>query len=51
MQEVSVARALILARGGSVWRDVETVELGGLGEVQLFSLKTPDGAIVQFFAE
>ena len=51
VQEVSVARALILARGGTLWRDVETVELGGLGEVQLFSLKTPDGAIVQFFAE
>ena len=51
VQEVSVARALILARGGTLWRDVETVDLGGLGEVQLFSLKTPDGAIVQFFAE
>ena len=51
VQEVSVARALILARGGTLWRDVGTVELGGLGEVQLFSLKTPDGAIVQFFAE
>jgi len=51
VQDVAAARALILARGGALWRDVRTVELGGLGEVQLFSLKTPDGAIVQFFAE
>lgn len=49
--DVSVARALILARGGTLWRDIETVELGGLGQLQLFSVKTPDGAIVQFFAE
>ena len=51
VQDVSAARGLIMARGGALWRDVARVDIGDLGQVQLFSVKTPDGAIVQFFAE
>ena len=44
-------QALIEARGGSLWRDTSTVQLGEIGEVELFSVKTPDGSIMQFFEE
>ena len=44
------AKSLITERGGSVWRDVTRVSLGEIGDVDLFSVKTPDGSIVQFFA-
>lgn len=44
------AKSLILERGGSVWRDVSRVTVGGMGDVDLFSVKTPDGSIMQFFS-
>ncbi len=44
------AKSLILERGGSVWRDVSPVNVGGMGNVDLFSVKTPDGSIMQFFS-
>jgi len=49
--DIDAAKALIEARGGSLWRDTATVELGEIGEVELFSVKTPDGSIMQFFEE
>ena len=49
VDDIDAAKALIQARGGSLWRDTSTVELGELGEVELFSVKTPDGSIMQFF--
>ena len=49
--DIDAAEALIEARGGSLWRDTSTVELGEIGEVELFSVKTPDGSIMQFFEE
>ena len=51
VDDIDAAKALIEARGGSLWRDTSTVELGEIGEVELFSLKTPDGSIMQFFEE
>ena len=51
VHDALAAKEYILARGGALWRDIATVELGGIGAVQLFSVKTPDGAIVQFFEE
>ena len=44
------AKSLILERGGSVWRDVSPVTVGSMGDVDLFSVKTPDGSIMQFFS-
>jgi hypothetical protein len=41
----------VLARGGAITRDIATASLGGVGTVELFSLKTPDGAIMQFFSD
>ena len=49
VDDIDAAKALIEARGGSLWRDTSTVELGNIGEVELFSVKTPDGSIMQFF--
>ena len=49
VDDIDAAKALIEARGGSLWRDTSTVELGKIGEVDLFSVKTPDGSIMQFF--
>ena len=46
---IEQAKALVLARGGALWRDISSVELGEVGEVELFSVKTPDGSIMQFF--
>jgi hypothetical protein len=40
-----------LSRGGALSGDIATVLLGGVGKVELFSLKTPDGAIMQFFSD
>jgi hypothetical protein len=51
VEDIDVAKALIEARGGSLWRDTSPVELGEIGEVELFSVKTPDGSIMQFFEE
>ena len=44
------AKSWIVERGGSVWRDVSQVTVGGMGDVSLFSVKTPDGSIMQFFS-
>ena len=49
VDDIDAAKALIEARGGSLWRDTSTVELGETGVVELFSVKTPDGSIMQFF--
>jgi predicted enzyme related to lactoylglutathione lyase len=49
--DAPAAKERILARGGQLWRDIARVEVGGLGVVRLFSVKTPDGAIVQFFEQ
>jgi len=49
--DIDAAKAMIEARGGSLWRDTSTVQLGEIGEVELFSVKTPDGSIMQFFEE
>lgn len=49
--DIDAARAMIEERGGSLWRDTSTVQLGEIGEVELFSVKTPDGSIMQFFEE
>ena len=46
---IALAKSLVLARGGALWRDISSVELGEVGEVELFSVKTPDGSIMQFF--
>jgi hypothetical protein len=46
---IDVAKATILERGGAIWRDVSTSEIGGIGEVKLLAVKTPDGSIMQFF--
>ena len=47
--DIDAAKAMIEERGGSLWRDTSTVQLGEIGEVELFSVKTPDGSIMQFF--
>ena len=49
VDDIDAAKAQIEARGGSLWRDTSTVELGEIGVVELFSVKTPDGSIMQFF--
>ena len=49
VEDIDQARATVLRRGGQLWRDVSQVVIGDLGEVPLFSVKTPDGAIMQFF--
>lgn len=50
VKDIDQARAMLLHRGGQLWRDVSQVVIGDVGEVSLFSVKTPDGAIMQFFA-
>ena len=50
VKDIDQARATVLRRGGQLWRDVSQVVIGDVGEVSLFSVKTPDGAIMQFFA-
>ena len=50
VDDIDAAKALMLRRGGQLWRDVSQVVIGDMGEVSLFSVKTPDGAIMQFFA-
>ena len=49
--DIERAKSQVLARGGAISRDIATVSLGGVGTVELFSLKTPDGAIMQFFSD
>ena len=49
--DIERAKSQVLARGGAISRDIATVSLGGVGTVKLFSLKTPDGAIMQFFSD
>jgi hypothetical protein len=51
VENIDAAKTLIEGRGGSLWRDTSTVELGEIGAVELFSVKTPDGSIMQFFEE
>lgn len=50
VDNVESAVAAIEARGGSLSAPVRRVVLPPYGQVDLFDLKTPDGAIVQFFA-
>ena len=50
VEDIERAKATLLRRGGELSRDISRVVLGDLGEVALFSVKAPDGAIVQFFA-
>ena len=50
VKDIDQARTTLLSRGGQLWRDVSQVVIGDVGEVSLFSVKTPDGAIMQFFA-
>jgi predicted enzyme related to lactoylglutathione lyase len=49
--DIERAKSQVLARGGAITRDIATASLGGVGTVELFSLKTPDGAIMQFFSD
>ena len=49
--DIERAKSQVLARGGALSADITTVSLGGVGPVELFSLKTPDGAIMQFFSD
>jgi hypothetical protein len=51
VDDIDAAKGLLEERGGSLWRETSTVELGEIGEVELFSVKTPDGSIMQFFEE
>jgi hypothetical protein len=50
VEDIERAKATLLRRGGELSRDISRVVLGDLGEVALFSVKAPDGAIMQFFA-
>ena len=49
--DIERAKSQVLARGGAITSDIATASLGGVGTVELFSLKTPDGAIMQFFSD
>jgi predicted enzyme related to lactoylglutathione lyase len=49
--DIERAKSQVLARGGAITRDIAIASLGGVGTVELFSLKTPDGAIMQFFSD
>jgi catechol 2,3-dioxygenase-like lactoylglutathione lyase family enzyme len=49
VEDAADARALVLERGGTIDRDASTFSLPPYGEVTAFDLRTPDGALVQFF--
>lgn len=49
VEDMADARALVLERGGTIDRDASTFSLPPYGEVTAFDLRTPDGALVQFF--
>ena len=51
VDDIDAAKVLIVARGVCLCRDTSTGEFGEIGEVELFSVKTPDGSIMQFFEE
>ena len=50
VEDIDVAKSLIQNRGGNLWTDTSTVEVSEIGHVEMFSVKTPDGSIIQFFA-
>jgi hypothetical protein len=49
VEDVEAARATIEARGWTIDAPIRTLTVAPYGAVRLFGVKTPDGAIIQFF--
>ena len=50
VEDAAAAAAEIQARGWPIYRPVARADLEQLGLVDIFSIKTPDGAIIQFYS-
>ncbi len=51
VEDAAAARALVLARGGSVERETADAVTATMGPVRMFGVDTPDGAMIDFFEE
>lgn len=51
VDSAKVAAEKIKARGWMITRPLSESATLGLGSAKLFSIKTPDGAIIQFYSE
>ena len=49
VDDAQAAATTIEMRGGTLVRGIERVKLAPYGEVSMFTIKTPDGANIQFF--
>jgi catechol 2,3-dioxygenase-like lactoylglutathione lyase family enzyme len=49
VEDAEAQAALLAARGQDLYTAPTTVTLAGLGTVRLFSVRSPDGAILEFF--
>ena len=49
VDSVKDASAKIIHRGWSLSKEIDSIILNNLGRVKIFSIKTPDGAIIQFY--
>ena len=50
VEDAAAAAAEIQSRGWPIYRPVARTDLERLGLVDIFSIKTPDGAIIQFYS-
>ncbi len=51
VDDVQAAKDMIAARGGAITIDAYADERVGLGEISVFGVKSPDGAVVEFVAK
>ena len=49
VDSVKDASTTIIDRGWSLSKEIDSITLNDLGRVKIFSIKTPDGAIIQFY--
>ena len=49
VDSVEDASTTIINRGWSLSKEIDSITLNDLGRVKIFSIKTPDGAIIQFY--
>lgn len=49
VEDVDAALAAVTARGWPIAREITQVDVAGVGDVRLFGINTPDGAMIDFY--
>ena len=49
VESIKDASTMIVDRGWSLSQEIDSITVDDLGRVKIFSIKTPDGAIIQFY--